>query len=103
MELRYEFVSGYYVPQYKRKDNGEWADFKVAHIKGDLRRLCESIGDLQHPRRWANGQWHFEPEKSKLIDYTDQSLFFKSPVFASAFLGACKVWFGTAPVVYDEK
>lgn len=103
IEYRYVFVSGYYVPQYKRKDNGEWVDFKVAQIKGDLRRLCVAIGDLQCPRRWANGQWHFEPEKSKPINYSDQSLFFTAPVFASAFLGACRAWFDVEPVIYPDK
>jgi hypothetical protein len=67
--MKYSYIvtgNGLYVPQFKKED-GEWQPFKKKDAKGDLEHLCISLGNLSAPRRWLNGQWHFESEGLKTL------------------------------------
>lgn len=101
MELRYNLVGIYYIPQYKLPD-GEWKDFKNKNIKGThLEKLCIAIGNLQLPRRWENGSWHFTPTGDQKT--RDMSLIFTTEMYVMAFLGAAKSHFDSKPRGFNLK
>lgn len=85
MELRYVCTGDHFIPEYKSSgDIPEWKRFKEADIVGYLRGLCESLGDMQLPRRWERGQWYYA---------NSQEVFFTNKILCMAFLGAAKAHF----------
>ena len=92
MELSYIVTGrGLYVPQFKNKE-GEWKPFTRGMIEGDMLYVCIALGNLSAPRRWDNGQWHFEDGDRST--WSEHTVFFTKPIYVFAFLGAAKHWWG---------
>lgn len=88
MEIKYRYRKNgsQFIPQYKREVNNEdWRDFVASDIKGDMKRLCQSIGDIQAPQRWDCGIWYYKDDPHTLL--------FTKEVFVMAFLGAAKSFY----------
>jgi len=95
MVLRYRKQNNLFIPQYQLTDLS-WKDFQVKEIGGDLLRLCRAIGDIQWPRKWEDGIWHYDPSRGEIDQ--DQSLIFKTEMFVSAFLAAANSHYDTSTV-----
>lgn len=100
MKLRYRIYDKYYIPQYKIDDESEWMDFKVKNIRGSLRKLCNTIGNIQFLSiSKSYPVWHWIPSEGEKEE--DMVLIFETDILVSAFLGAAKCWFSEKVQEFD--
>ena len=85
-KLRYVTIGAHYIPQFYSNAENKWKDFKVEHIQHEMLEICQSLGDIQLPSKWSNGQWYYKSSKQ---------VFFTREVFVMAFLGAASVFYNS--------
>ena len=86
LKLRYIIDGTHYIPQFYNNTENKWMDFKVEHVQREMLAICRSLGDLQLPSRWGDGQWYYESGKQ---------VFFTKEMFVMAFLGAASVFYNS--------
>lgn len=84
--------NGLYLPLYDNGNGKGWEHFQRKHVNGMMFIICKALGDLSAPRRWSDGQWLLEPTDKK-IPFNERVVFFTSPIYLHAFLGAAMYWY----------
>lgn len=95
MKLRYRKFNTFFIPQYTLGD--KWINFDTTLVSGELKRICEQLGDLQLPSKWGEGQWFFA---SRLNPENKNILFFTKEIYVNAFLGAAFSFFDNTTKEY---
>ena len=96
MALRYRVdLRGWYVPQFKMKEEDEWQDFKRKHLgeeSCEIHRLAYDLGVTIG--RFGDKVYHYKPIDGQKEE--EMSLVFNTEIKVCAFLGA-------ATIVYSQR
>ena len=90
--MKYGYITnndGLCMPYFNAEDGKGNQYFKSKHVKGKLRDIAQSLGDLSYPRRFDDGQWIYV---NKGVTQEESCIFSTDPIYVRAFLGAANHW-----------